>query len=96
MKKKVILEFKVNSEKIKELMNFLENNLENVRSFKGCSLVKVYYNADDSKMIFDETWKTTAHHKEYLNFITENGIMEKLLSFTVSTPEIKYFDIVNL
>ncbi|WP_157821910.1 hypothetical protein [Tenacibaculum sp. Bg11-29] len=47
-------------------------------------------------MIFDETWKTTAHHKEYLNFITENGIMEKLLSFTVSTPEIKYFDIVNL
>ncbi|WP_255398687.1 hypothetical protein [Tenacibaculum sp. Bg11-29] len=42
MKKKVILELKVNSGKIKELMNFLENNLENVRSFKGCSQVKVY------------------------------------------------------
>ncbi|WP_408031623.1 putative quinol monooxygenase [Tenacibaculum xiamenense] len=96
MDKKVILEFKVKSEKVKKLMDFLEKNLENVRTFEGCSQVKVYYNTNDKKMIFDEVWKSVVHHQKYLNFITKNGVMEELGSFLEFKPEIKYFDIVNL
>ncbi|MDC1161883.1 antibiotic biosynthesis monooxygenase [Tenacibaculum sp.] len=96
MKKKVILEFKVKTEKVNELIIFLENNLENVRNFEGCSQLQVYYNADDEKMIIDEIWKSVGHHQKYLNFISENGVMIELTSFLASELEIKYFDIMAL
>jgi len=96
MNKKVILEFKVKSKKIKELMSFLEKNLENVRNFEGCSQVKVYYNTDNEIMIFDEMWESLMHHQKYISFISENGVMEELASLLISKPEIKYFDIIDL
>jgi quinol monooxygenase YgiN len=96
MTKKVILEFKVEKEKVKPLMTFLDNNLANVRNFEGCSQVKVYYNPDEDEMIFDELWESVEHHQKYLGFITKNGVMAELASFLASKPEIKYFDIVDL
>jgi quinol monooxygenase YgiN len=42
MAKKVLLEFKVNNDKVKPLMDFLNKNLANVRSFDGCSQVDVF------------------------------------------------------
>jgi quinol monooxygenase YgiN len=96
MTKKVILEFKVEKNKVKPLMVFLNKNLENVRSFDGCSQVEVYYNPDEDKMIFDEMWESVEQHQKYLGFITENGVMAELASFLASKPEIKYFDIVDL
>lgn len=96
MTKKVILEFKVEKNKVKPLMVFLNKNLENVRGFDGCSQVEVYYNPDEDKMIFDEMWESVEQHQKYLGFITENGVMAELASFLASKPEIKYFDIVDL
>lgn len=96
MAKKVILEFKVNKDKVKPLKEFLDKNLANVRSFDGCSQVEIYYNADNEKMIFDEMWESVEHHQKYLGFITKNGVMAELASFLASKPKIKYFDIVDL
>lgn len=96
MEKKVILEFKVNSSRVKELMTFLENNLENARNFEGCLQVKVYYDPDNENMIFDEVWKSVSHHQKYIHFITENGVMKELVSFLASKPDVKYFNLVEL
>jgi quinol monooxygenase YgiN len=96
MAKKVILEFEVKKNKVKSLMDFLDKNLANVRSFDGCSQVEVYYNPDEEKMIFDEMWESVGHHHKYLAFITKNGVMEELASFLISKPEIKYYEVVDL
>jgi len=96
MAKKVVLEFKVKKDKVTSLMEFLDDNLANVRSFAGCSQVKVYYNPITNKMLFDETWESVEHHQRYLGFITQNGVMAELASFLSTEPEIQYFDGVNL
>lgn len=96
MAKKVIIESTVKQENIESMMGFLDKNLSNVREFEGCSQVKVFFNAEDGKMIFDEVWESIEHHHKYISFIAENGVMDELVSFLESPPEIKYFDTVDL
>lgn len=96
MTKKVILGFKVEPDKVQPLMAFLEKNLPNVREFDGCSQVAVYFNQETREMIFDELWASVAHHHNYLDAITESGVMAELSTFLASKPEIKYFDLVDL
>ncbi len=37
-------------------------------------------------MLIDEDWKSIKHHQEYIEFITENGIMDSLISYFLASP----------
>ena len=76
---------------VTSLRDFLENNLPNVRGFKGNLNVSVLFSEDNSEMLLDEQWLTRESHLAYLQHIDENGVLNQLAEFLSAPPEIKYF-----
>jgi quinol monooxygenase YgiN len=93
---RVFIESGIKKSELDKLLPFLEANLPNVRGFPGCLNVTVLLNKESGKLVFDEEWLTTAHHQEYIKFITNNGVMDELGSFLESPPEIKYLDRLSI
>lgn len=93
---KVILTLKVKSETKKEFIEFLHENVPNVRTFEGCSRVKLYFDDATNEMIIAEDWMSEEHHGKYIKFISENGVMKGLISYLQKAPEIKYYEILNI
>ncbi len=88
---RVLLESTPNADTIDSLFVFLEENLPNVRSFKGCLGVTVLYDEEANQMVFDEEWKSKDDHEAYIEFIKSNGVMSKLAGFLLGPPKISYF-----
>lgn len=93
---KVILTSQVNKEEVAKLMVFLKENLPNVRNFVGCNHVEILFNETTHKMIFNETWKSKEHHEKYIEFITNNGIMDMLATFLLGMPDVQYYTVQNI
>lgn len=96
MSVKVTLNCQVRENQFGDLHTFLEDNLSNVRNFRGCHEVSVFFDHVNYELILDETWEDIQHHRDYILFITENNIMSQLVSFFKSPPTVKYFNLVNI
>ena len=96
MSYRVMLESKIKLELKKPLFIFLEENLPNVRSFKGCMNVTVLFDEQTGDMLFDEEWKSKEHHQAYLAFIQDNGVLADLAAFLKGSPKISYFTKVEI
>lgn len=96
MSVRVTLNCQVKSDQFQALLLFLEDNLPNVRGFKGNTQVSVLFDEKNNEMLLDEEWLTVENHQEYLKFISENGVLEELSSFLSAPPIIKYFDKVEI
>jgi quinol monooxygenase YgiN len=96
MSKKVIIESTVRNGMDEDLMSFLTENLPAVRGFKGCRNVTVFFDSESRKMIFDEEWGSIEDHQRYIASIAENGVMNQLVTFLESPPEIKYLDRLDI
>lgn len=79
-----------------ELVPFLEENLPNVRGFKGNRLVKVFFNEDESEMLLLEEWESKESHQAYMAFIDGNGVLAKLAAHLATPPSIRYFNDARL
>jgi quinol monooxygenase YgiN len=88
---RVTLNCQLNTNKIQELIPFLEDNLPNVRSYKGNLKVSVLFNKENTEMLLDEEWLSVEDHQAYLNHIDENGVLGMLKAFLDSPPDIKYY-----
>ena len=73
------------------LLVFLEDNLPNVRGFKGCLHLDVFFDESGQEMLLEERWLSKKHHLEYIEFIKNNGILNDLSIFLENLPQIKYF-----
>lgn len=93
---KVILDLNIKQDLTQKYMEFLDKNLPNVRGFEGCEDLKVYFNSDSKDMIISETWSSKQAHSKYIEFISNNGIMEQLKSFFNKEASIKYYDILDI
>ncbi|WP_420548382.1 putative quinol monooxygenase [Curvivirga sp.] len=87
----VTIHAEVKSDIYQDLQIFLEENLPNVRGFKGALNVSVFFNSETNNFLIHEEWLSKADHQEYLKFITENGVMAQLASFFIDTPAINYY-----
>ncbi|USE69630.1 antibiotic biosynthesis monooxygenase [Pseudoalteromonas maricaloris] len=96
MSVRVTLNCQVKPEQFQALLPFLEHNLPNVRGFKGNLQVSVLYDEKNDEMLLDEEWLTIESHLAYLNFINNNGVLEKLSSFLSAPPNIKYFNKIEV
>ena len=94
--KKVILVLQVKTNTKKEFMKFLDENIPNVIAFEGCKKLEVFFNEEINEMIISETWTNKDAHQKYIDFISNNGVMEELISFLDEKPSIKYFDILEI
>jgi len=88
---RVLLESTAIAETIDSLFSFLEENLPNVRSFKGCLNVTVLFEGETNQMMFDEEWETKEDHQAYLAFIESNGVLANLAAFLKGPPTISYY-----
>lgn len=93
---KVFLTLNVKSETKNEFMDFLCKNVPNVRGFEGCSSVKLYFDDIANEMIISEDWMSRKHHGKYIQFISENGVMNGLISYLQQEPVIKYYEILDI
>lgn len=87
----VTLEMKVKSGQIESLIPFLEANLQNVRGFKGALNVSLYYDEKTRNFLIYEEWQSQKAHQGYIRFITDNGVMNKLMSFMETAPTVNYY-----
>ena len=93
---KVILTFQVKEETKKEFMEFLDQNVPNVRAFNGCNSVNIYFDDKINEMIIIEEWESKECHGKYIDFISQNGVIEDLISYLQKEPMIKYYDILEI
>ena len=96
MSYRVFLESTVKTQSQKYLFKFLEENLPNVRSFKGCLNVSVLFDRKNNKMVFDEEWQSVDDHHQYVDFITSNGVYDALIKFLEGEPKISYYQKQNI
>lgn len=75
-----------------KLLPFLEENLPNVRSFKGCLQVTVLLSLDKCVMSFDEVWLSCEHHQAYMASIEQSGVLGRLASYLRAPPVLSYFE----
>ncbi len=74
-----------------EFKGFLEKNLPNVRGFSGALNVSVLFNRQTNNFLIHEEWMSELHHRDYINAISQNGIMAQLVSFFKKDPLICYY-----
>ena len=91
-KLQVILTSQIRASNTDGLQSFLQQNLPNVRRFNGCFSVEVLLNKEENKMVFFEEWESKEHHRNYIDFIVENGVMEQLNSFLTGPPSVDYYE----
>jgi len=78
------------------MLPFLEENLPNVRGFKGNLNVSVLFDNVANELLLDEEWLSVESHQAYLGFISSNGILEQLSHFLSEPPQIKYFTLIDV
>jgi len=93
---RVTLNCPLKTEKVEQLMPFLEANLPNVRGFAGNQRVTVLLNEDRTEMLLDEQWRSIDSHRAYLAFIEEKGVLQQLAAFLTAPPDIRYFEEASL
>lgn len=86
----VSLTMPVQPEKCAALDDFLAQNVPNVRAFDGALRVELFYNDDKTQLTIFEEWQSRDHHQRYIAFISENGVMQQLLSFMQAEPVVTY------
>lgn len=96
MSVRVTLNCPVKAGAFPQLRPFLEQNLGNVRSFKGNLRVSVLYDESNNEMLLDEDWQSVESHQAYLAFISDNGVLNQLASFLSAPPDIKYFQPLSI
>ena len=87
----VLLESKIKTNHAAELIPFIEENLDNVRGFDGCSHVDILFDEAKSEILFNEVWESPAHHQQYIQSISESGVMATLVGHLEEPPTVKYY-----
>ena len=88
---RVTLNCQLKPEKTDKLFGFLIENLPNVRNFEGCLSVDVLFDEENREMLLEEQWESIEHHQNYINFISNNRVLNELSNFLETLPQIKYF-----
>lgn len=93
---RVTLNCNIKSGQLDVLLPFLKQNLPNVRGFKGCVGVSVYFDESNSEMLLEEEWLNVEQHHAYIKHIDNNGVLGELAQLLESAPLIKYFKKENI
>lgn len=54
--------------------------------------VTVFHDADADNFLLLEEWTSKEHHQKYIQAISDSGVMEQLLAFMQSPPQVVYYD----
>lgn len=92
----VLFEAQVKPEAVDELKATLRAILPETRTYDGCLGIDTYCNLEDgNNVVFCEHWESREHHKKYLAWRTETGVMDKLGAALAAPPSIRYFERID-
>lgn len=92
----VLFEAQVKPEAVDALKATLKEILPGTRTYDGCQGIDILTNLEDgNNLVFCERWDSRDHHKKYLAWRTETGVMEKLGAAMAAPPRIRYFERVD-
>ncbi len=89
----VLLEGQVQSDKIEDMKSYLAQILPDTRSYDGCQGADAQFNMDDpGNMVLVEQWESRGHYEKYLQWRTDTGVVDKLVSMLTGPPSGRYFE----
>jgi quinol monooxygenase YgiN len=93
----VLLEMQVKPEAVNEVKAFFKEILPDTRAYAGCQGLDVYGNLDDGgNIVLYERWESRDHYQKYLNWRTETGALNQLVSKLAGPPKIRYYERVDV
>jgi len=74
-----------------KLKEFLDDKLPAVRRFAGARSVEIFFDEDQNNLMIFEEWTSKEAHQAYIEVITKNGVLDELMGFMQSAPDISYY-----
>jgi len=74
-----------------QLKVFLQQKVPLVRAFNGCVNCCIYFDESAAEMLIEEQWGSVEMHRQYIQHIENNGVLQQLAGFFSAPPQIKYF-----
>ena len=94
---KVTMGLKIEWTRLDEFKQILQEVLPDTRVFPGCISVEVLEHHDaPGGITLMEEWESLEDQVEYINWLTETGMMQTLGSFIEAEPEIIYYEKLDI
>lgn len=87
----VLLTSTIKANQLDAVQSFIAEHLPNVRGFSGCQGVDILLDEEKRTMLFDERWQSVSDHQNYIQSISESGVMGQLIGFLEGEPQVDYF-----
>ena len=86
------VEFSLQPGKRDEFIGLLREALKDTRTYDGCESVETFVAHGDTSVVLIEYWQTVDHHKVYMKWRVETGLVEAIAPFVSGPPMARYFD----
>ena len=84
-------------DKSTDLIKLLEDLIPETRMFPGCIDMKILRNEEKpNDFVFSGVWKSASDYQKYLEYRTNQGVIDKLGNLLSSPPEIKILCNTNI
>jgi quinol monooxygenase YgiN len=92
----VFFEAQVKPEAVDVLKATLKTLLPESRKYAGCQGMDLYCNLDEgTNLVLHERWDSREHHRKYVAWRTETGVMAQLGAALTAPPSIRYYERVD-
>ncbi len=78
------------------LKSLITQCLPETRKYSGCISIDIYENDKQGGLVFYEKWETKADYHAYLNWRTEQGVMDEIGALLISPPDIQYYNHIDI
>ena len=86
------VEFPLQEGKADEFVGLLRDALKDTRAYDGCESVETFVEHGGNSVVLIEYWQTVDHHKDYMKWRVETGLVEAIAPFVSGPPVARYFD----
>ena len=88
----VTVEFPLQPGKMDEFVGMLGEALYDTRAYDGNEGVETFVEHGDTSVVLIEYWQTVDHHKAYMKWRVETGLVEAIAPVLSGSPIAGYFD----
>ena len=92
----VVVELTAKAECVDALRKLVVEALPDTRAYDGCHGVTGFLNDNGRTLALHEQWTSKAHHERYLAWRIETGALEEAVALCEESPNIRYFEPVDV